>query len=335
MSSIMFPSQLPAPFSAEHQLNLELSEDQEYPRLPVRHLPGYPHISLADQRCVWGFLLDEFCSDDLDKMAGKLWWMSKQDSASISPLHRQRVKRRAIVITEDPKLHLVWIHDRVFVKPLPRYIMSYPFWQRFLSCYNSTADAPHDRRVRQAALGYLRTYYYLIRYETDFRIAQDPNLQLIPGDVTWEQFCHFRADLGSIRDGDVSTRYCFGEIRLTRLNFYAPIILGKSYFQRVEYQYEAYFARFYGPILFWLGIVSVVLSGLQVAVAVEDQSAGDRQALSVFALGFSVAMMVFSWALLFLLASVLVYKVAKEWTFAIQDRMRLSRGEKKGDGLCP
>ncbi|KAK8104695.1 uncharacterized protein PG998_011728 [Apiospora kogelbergensis] len=250
------------------------------------------------------------------------------------PLHRQRVKRRAIVITEDPKLHLVWIHDRVFVKPLPRYILSCPFWQRFLSC-DSTGDTHHHRRVRQAALGYLRTYCYLIRYESDFRIAQESNLQLIPSDATWEQFCRFRADLASISDGDVSARYCFGEIRLTRLNFYAPILLRKSYFQRVEYQYGTYFARFYGPILFWLGIVSVVLSGLQVAVAVEEQSAGERQALSVFALGFSVAMMVFSWALLFLLVSVFVYKVAKEWNFAIQDRMRLLRGEKKGSVLSP
>ena len=85
--------------------------------------------------------------DDLDTMADRLWWMTKQDSASISPLYRQRVKRRAIVVTEDPKLHLVWIHDGVFVKPLPRSILSHRFWQRFLSC-----DSPHDaqahRRVR-------------------------------------------------------------------------------------------------------------------------------------------------------------------------------------------
>ncbi|TDZ49764.1 hypothetical protein CTRI78_v007870 [Colletotrichum trifolii] len=261
-------------------------------------------------------------------MADKLWWMSKQDSASISPLHRQRVKRRAIVVTEDPKLHLVWDHDRVFVKPLPRYILSHPFWQRFLSS-DSSGDAQH-RRVRKAILGYIRTYRYLVRFESDFRIAQEPDLQLIPSDVTWEQFCYFRTDLASIGDGDVSTRYCYGEIRLTRLNFYAPFLLRKSHFQRVNYQYGAYFARFYGPILFWLGIVSVVLSGLQVAVAIEE-----HQALLVFALGFSVAIMVFAGALLFLLVSLLVYKVAKEWRFAIRDRRRLLRGKSEETCLFP
>ncbi|KAK8862168.1 hypothetical protein PGQ11_008403 [Apiospora arundinis] len=327
----MGSSQLSPPFSVEHQLNKELSEDHS---CSARHLPGYPHIALDDPCRIWNFLNEEFCSKDLDKMADKLWWMSKQDSASISPLHRQRVKRRAIIVTEDPKLHLVWIHDRVFVKPLPRYILSHPFWQRFLS-HDSSRDTQHHRRVREAILGYLRTYRYLVRYESDFYIAQEPGLQLIPSDVTWEQFCHFGADLMSIGDSDVSARYCYGEIRLTRLNFYAPILLRQSYFQRVEYQYGAYFARFYGPILFWLGIVSVVLSGLQVVVAIEEQSEGESRTLSVFALGFSIAIITSSWLLLILLASVLVYKVAKEWRFAIHDRMRILRERNKDNRLSP
>ncbi|KAL8367881.1 hypothetical protein RB599_003680 [Gaeumannomyces hyphopodioides] len=76
---------------------------------------------------MWDLLAREFCSDDLDRVADKLWWMSKQDSGNISPLHRQLVKRRTIVVTEDPKLHLVWIYDRIFIKPFPRYIGSYAF----------------------------------------------------------------------------------------------------------------------------------------------------------------------------------------------------------------
>lgn len=81
---------------------------------------------------VWDLLAREFCSDDLDRVANRLWWMSKQDNGNISPLHRQLVKRRTIVVTEDPKLHLVWIYDRIFIKPLPRHIGSYTFWQDHL-----------------------------------------------------------------------------------------------------------------------------------------------------------------------------------------------------------
>ena len=42
-----------------------------------------------------------------------------QSSADISPLHRQRVKGRAVIVTEDPKLYLVWFYDHIFIKPLP------------------------------------------------------------------------------------------------------------------------------------------------------------------------------------------------------------------------
>jgi hypothetical protein len=193
------------------------------------------------------FLEKEYCSADLDRVASKLWWMSKQDSANISPLHRQYVKRRSIIVSEDPKLHLVWINDRIFLKLLPRYLSSYTFWRDYLGKDVDLNARRGPNRVRKAALGYLRTYYHLVR--------------AIAADVTWEQFCDFARHLSSIDDQDVSERYAYGEIRLTRLNFYAPLRLGKSHFQRVEYQYGSYFARFYGPILFVIDIVSIVLNG--------------------------------------------------------------------------
>lgn len=106
------------------------------------------------------------------------------------------------------------------------------------------------------------------------RIAQDLNLCLVPADITWEQFCNFTSDLGTISDQDVSLRYAYGEIQLSRLNFYAPLLLRKSYFQRVEYQYGTYFARFFGAILFIICIMSVALNGLQVVVSVEQGDVG-------------------------------------------------------------
>ncbi|CAJ2513958.1 Uu.00g020770.m01.CDS01 [Anthostomella pinea] len=100
-SAAMASSQLSPPFRVEHQLKLDLHKDLGSSR-PAHHLPGYPHIALDDRHRIWGFLDEEFCSDDLDKMADRLWWMTKQDSASISPLHRrQRVKRRAVRYESD------------------------------------------------------------------------------------------------------------------------------------------------------------------------------------------------------------------------------------------
>ncbi|SCV61373.1 uncharacterized protein FFFS_15942 [Fusarium fujikuroi] len=299
------------PFALEHQLTRELDG-------PARHVPGYPRVSLEDPSMVWDLLAREICSDDLDRVANRLWWMSKQDNGNISPLHRQLVKRRTIVVTEDPKLHLVWIYDRIFIKPLPRYIGSYTFWQDYLCA--EVGGGEREQRIRRAALGYLRTYYYLVKHESDLRIAQDPSLCLIPPDITWKQFCDFASSLGDIADRDVSLRYTYGEIRLTRLNFYAPLLLGKSHFQRVEYQYGPYFARFYGPILFVIAVASVVLSGLQVVVSVGDGGGGGWKGS---ALWISVIAIVSSCSLIFILGLVLVYKVAREWKFAIRDRLRL------------
>lgn len=300
------------PFPFAHQLPLE-------PHGLTRHVAGHPRVPLDDKSKVWDLLAKEFCSKDLDGVANNLWWMSKQDSANISPLHRQRVKQRTIIITEDPKLHLVWFYDRIFIKPLPRYLGSYIFWATYLGA--EACSGGRGARIRPAALGFLRTYYHLVKHESDFRIAQDPDLGLIPAAITWEQFCEFTSSLANITDRDVSQRYAYGEIRLTRLNFYAPFLLGKSNFQKVEYQYGTYFARFYAPILFVIGVVSVILSGLQVIVSV-GTDAGDRWWMGA-SLWISVALILASCGLLFSLGLLVVYKVTREWKYAIRDHLRL------------
>lgn len=311
------------PFALAHQLTNKLDAYSPSPNNSARAVPGCPGI-LAHDRCTVLDLLDrEFCSAELGRVAPKLWWMSKQDSASISPLHRQRVKRRTVIVTEDPKLHLVWIHDRIFIKPLPPYIVSFAFWQHHLGDENMLAR-PLPSRIRKAILGYLRTYLYLIQYESDLRLAQDPGLCLIPAGVTWEQFCNFASDLVHITDVDVSERYRYGEIRLTRLNFYAPLLLRKFYFQRVEYQYGAYFSQFYAPILFFIGVVSVILNGLQLSLAAE-QGLHERASntLPVIGFWFGVAIVTCFCIIILCICTLWSYKVVKEWKFAVQDRLRL------------
>lgn len=248
--------------------------------------------------------------------------MSRQDSANISPLHRQRVKRRSIVVTEEPKLHLVWIDDRIFVKPLPQYLTSHAFWRDYLSDGAGATTRSRLVPIRKAVLGYLRTYFHLIQSESDFRIAQEANLQLVPPDMTWKQFCNLTARLDFIADDQVSGRYAYGEIRLTRLNFYAPLLLGKSHFQRVEYQYKEYFALFYGPILFAAALASILLSGFQVAVAVHETNVAlNSTVLLHVALWSSVVIMLCFCAVGLSMLSLFVYKVGKEWRYAIQCRV--------------
>jgi hypothetical protein len=194
------------------------------------------------------------------------------------------------------------------VKPLPHYLTSHSFWRKYLQ-----SDADPVREVRRAMLGYLRTYAYLVQSESDFRVAQEPRLQLIAAGVTWEQFCDFAMHLASVENNDVSERYAYGEIQLTRLSFYAPLLLGKSYYQRVEYQYGAYFARFYAPVLFVIGIVSIVLNALQVIVSANQVTPmRNGEVLLSVALWFRVVMILFFWTVLIFLSALLIYKL--QWS---------------------
>ncbi|KAJ5609904.1 hypothetical protein N7528_009170 [Penicillium herquei] len=258
------------PFDQAHQLMDAMDQ-------PCSYLPGYPQIDISDSTKsseLYEFLLAEFRNEELESISDHLWWMSKQDSANISPLHRQLVKQRRIIVTEDPKLHLVWIDDRIFIKPLPKYLLCYSFWESYLS-QSAAAQSTQVDQIRRVALGYLRTYMWLIQYESDFRIAQEANLSLIQSTVSWTEFCSFTMDIARrITDAEVSGRYCYGELRLTRLNHYAPLLLGKTKFHRVHPQYGIYFARFYGPILFGFGFLSVALGGMQVILATTTVESG-------------------------------------------------------------
>lgn len=97
----------------------------------------------------------------------------------------------------------------------------------------------------------------------DFEIARNET-RLLPSDITWTEFCAFSKDFLDISDDDVSERYHYGELRLTRLYLYAKLIIGKFQYERVHGQYGAFFACFYGPLLFIFGILSIILSGMQV-----------------------------------------------------------------------
>jgi hypothetical protein len=93
---------------------------------------------------------------------------------------------------------------------------------------------------------------------------------------SWPEFCRFIANFGRIEDLEVSPRYHYGELRLSRLNFYAPFLSGKFNFQKPHGQYSDYFARFYRPILFVFTMVSTVLSLMQVELAVEQVPAAQE-----------------------------------------------------------
>lgn len=222
------------PFSKSNHLVRDFDSDEA--RVPTATLPGVPSVMLMDSALAREFLRKELWSADLESIAPRLWIMTTFSSSNINALHCQRVKDREIIVTEDPRLHLVWIHHRIFIKPLPRNLLSQAFWKMYLS-EGSNRLGNHRSDICKATTGFLRTYRYLIQHESDFNSAQQDGFGLIPKDVNWASFCRFSGELCHIEDSDVSGRYCYGELRLTRLNLYAPVLLRKFHYEQVYRQY--------------------------------------------------------------------------------------------------
>ena len=319
------------PFLPQHQLNGDL----DTPHSPDSFLPGNPRIRLNNTIQLRKFLKKEHDLGDLEDLALRLWLMSKEDSGNISPLHRQVVKGRRIVITEDIRLHLVWHYDRIFIKPLPRYLTSHAFWTKYLitvpqnathgAGFPSEEEIEEIEKMRKTALGYLPTYSYLIRYESDFHLAQGN--RLIPQTITWEQFSLFLSGFqDGINDNDVAGRFHYGEIRLTRLNFYSKFILRKFSFQRVDSQYGSYSATFYAPLLFTFGTLSLLLSAMQVEMSVEQVDLGNQWfGFWVISRGASIACVLVVILLSLWLATLFLYKFSKEWMYALREHRKKKR----------
>lgn len=84
------------------------------------------------------------------------------------------------MFTERAELHLLWRDDRLYLKPLPDYLLSYGVWERTLL---------KDQDLRENAKGFLLSYLWLIRQNSDFIIAQRENL--ISNALSWEHWTTF------------------------------------------------------------------------------------------------------------------------------------------------
>lgn len=306
------------PFAENVQL--ERSLDGFTTTKPIPHnviLPGFPRIKLHDTEATMEHLRKELWCERLEPIAKHLWLMSTRSSNNITPLHRQSLRGRNIIVMEDPGLHLTWSHNQIFIKPLPRYLLSYAFWDQYLLVTTAQVDTDREALVR-ASLGLLRTYYHLIQHESDFNSAN--NARLLPEDVNWEEFCRFSETFSNITDKMVSKRYEYGELRLSRLNLWAILLLRKTAYQDQGLQYSDYFAPYYGPLLFMFGVFSVLLSAMQVGLAAEALDAQGWFAFENVSRWFAVLSIVISIAPVIVLVLVLLVKVVDECVFALKRR---------------
>ena len=284
-----FPSDT-RPFDIPFDVSQQLCKKLEYDtikgtlsRSPSRRdiekdwLPGDPYIRLHDPQ-IAGLLHKEYSTPKLDSFARHLWLVGRPDSAHIASLTHQVVRGRRIVLTDDPELHLVWYHDRVFVKPLPNYLLSHPFWEH--CCRSSTfshSDKAQTGPICRALAGFIRTYTYLIRHKSDFELATHSDHRLINKDIRFSDLIRLLETVGHrVSDEDVSPRWRYGELRLSRLNLWSRIVLKHHNFATVHGQYSEYVAQFYAPLLFVFAVLSVMLNAMQVGTSINKSTAGEK-----------------------------------------------------------
>lgn len=67
--------------------------------------------------------------------------------------------------------------------------------------------APLRQDVAKATLGFMRSYLFLIQHKSDFLLAQDPKLRLLPKRVSYAAFVRFIIAFEEFPDREVSPRY--------------------------------------------------------------------------------------------------------------------------------
>lgn len=315
-----------ASFSKDKELcnKLKIASNGNLERIssvtPKSHLPGEPRLEVIDHH-IFKYLRREFMTETLDSLSPHLWLVATQESTHISSLRHQIVRGRNVIITEDPGLHLVWIYDRVFVKPMPKYLLSHAFWEFYLGDANPRIPIPADERenTKKAILGFMRSYAFLIDHKSDFDIATNENNRLLPKNIKYSAFVKFIMGFKHIPDENVSLRYKFGDLRLSRLNFWITIFRGHFTYYDVHGYYGAYFARFYGPLLFIFGVLSVVLSAMQVALAVgQPVEVGSWAVFAYTCRGFATFSIFCVALVMAALLAMLVFRSLRETIFALR-----------------
>jgi hypothetical protein len=330
-----------APFLATAALSLEKLNE------PGSHIPGQPTVPL-DQAIVDAFLAQELNTPVLDELYPRLWCVARKSGASIHPLHLQKAKGRDIVPTENPQLHLIWYHDKIYVKPIPECLLNHDFWTAYLSSSMGNEPprakgSPKGEKVfnptfdRSIALGFLRSYAHLIQHRSDFTLAREH--QLVPDNVDWIKWSQFIHHFRHIEDAQIANRYHYGQMRLSRLNWAVRLFRPRSasivWFYEIPYwSTELYVQRAIAPLIFGFASISLVLSSMQVVLAAPADELGFgllgasgvqamKRAFWVFSI-ITLFLSGFVWILLFLIPlSVLAWQLS--WGYKNRGKEIVSR----------
>jgi hypothetical protein len=238
-------------------------------------------------------------------------------------MHGQRLLGREIVITEQIDLHLVWTSGRIYVKPLPRFLLEPRVWSEHLSCLEgcscskATATRCERRALWRCALGFLFSYAALIRHESDLSLAIES--RLVPHQLDWAKWRCFVAELLAHRIYDqIDERFYYGELRLSRLNKLQYLAAGTAYMPLWNR-----YGDFFRDNLAWLAsttvYIAVVLTAMQVGLAT---SLATNEAFQAASYGFTIFSILGPLLVVFLLLGVFVCLFVRNWVATVTFRKK-------------
>jgi hypothetical protein len=272
-------------FPACKRTNKDNLEAPEFSRQPnPADLLAYQHLRADVHSWVDGEL-------DLQRLAdihSWLWVVGRPMPPR--PLHQQRLLGREIVITERSDLHLLWTNNRMFIKPLPRFLLIVAFWEEYLRCQAQSCSAVNscgcDVR-RKRAIGFLFSYTALIMHESDFHIARDAHL--LPEEAEWPAWRRFVRELLSVSPiyAQIDPRFHYGELRLSRINkiyflWKTPLRGYMSHWNQYGSFLHDHFALLASSTVY----IAVVLTAMQVGLATEGLQ--NNKAFQSASYGFTV-----------------------------------------------
>jgi hypothetical protein len=253
------------------------------------HLPGNPSIPLTPSHLT-AYLTAHLTTPLLDELHPHLWLIAKPTGTNIDPLHKHLVKGRNIIPTEDARLHLIWSREKIFVKPVPEFLLNWDFWGVYLSPSPSSAAGlertkgedsttldkttslgqdPPKENLHASALGLLRSHALLIPSQLDFSLAQESHL-LPPCVGSFAEWSAFIAPFRDITDDRVAPRYEFGQLRLSRLNWLVRVTrprnavagYGKWFYEISHWDITGFVGSAAVPLVFAFAGVSLVLGAM-------------------------------------------------------------------------
>jgi hypothetical protein len=263
------------------------------------------------------FLEQELDVSRLNRMHKHLWAAGLPHAPRA--LHKQLEIGREIRITERADMHMLWTGLTIYLKPLPDFLLSFQIWKDVLC---------KDVKLHAEALGFLRSYVWLIIYPSDYKIAVARGL--LNDAITWEKWSNFISTLvnNGVIQAEVNPRYHFGELRLFRVHWIFRLcskarLPGDSFIRGYYYRYYDY-SSFVNQYLAWLLTaflyVAIVLTAMQVGLATKRL---DRSPMFLaVSWGFAVFSILSPLAIVFLVSFCAGFLVVMNWIFASKKKGR-------------